>query len=50
MKSVKMLGISKQLGAAIQKMRLDELRSATKFRVLQIVMITLCRSIWLVGA
>jgi hypothetical protein len=50
MKSVKMLGISKQLGTAIQKMRLDELQSATKFRILQIVMITLCRSIWLVDA
>ncbi|KAH8723179.1 P-loop containing nucleoside triphosphate hydrolase protein [Phaeosphaeriaceae sp. PMI808] len=41
MKSVKMLGISTQLGAAIQKMRLDELGSATNFRILQIIMITL---------
>lgn len=41
MKSIKMLGISTQLGAAIQKMRLDEIRSATSFRILQIIMITL---------
>jgi hypothetical protein len=44
MKSIKMLGISTQLGAAIQKMQLDEIKSATSFRILQIIMITLCLS------
>lgn len=41
MKSVKMLGISSHLGAAIQKLRLEEIKSATSFRILQIIMITL---------
>lgn len=41
MKSVKMLGFSETLAAVIQKFRVDEINSATKFRTLQIVMITI---------
>lgn len=41
MKSVKMLGLSEPLAAIITKLRKEEIKSATRFRSLQIIMITL---------
>jgi ATP-binding cassette, subfamily C (CFTR/MRP), member 1 len=40
-KSVKMLGLAEPLAKIVRKLRMDEIRSATRFRALQIIMITL---------
>lgn len=41
MKSVKMLGLSEPLSAIIMNLRGEEIKSATRFRALQITMFTL---------